>query len=45
MGEVLGHGEVQILYKDKAAFDKKRAALVAAGIDQLQVISDFDRTL
>lgn len=38
-------GEVHILFKDREAFERKKAQLIAGGIDQLQVIADFDRTL
>jgi hypothetical protein len=32
-----------VLYKDKAAFERKKAKLIQGGIDRIQVIADFDR--
>jgi hypothetical protein len=39
----MGSVGFEVLYKEKAAFDRKRAKLMAGGITKLQVIADFDR--
>lgn len=36
---------LRVIYRDKASFDSKIAGFQGAGVDKLQVISDFDFTL